>query len=189
MRVDFEELELRLMREFLDGASATEWLATALTMNYDGKSDLIAWMAAHPRLDRATATALYWHLQPGYYQRFRSEADVPAVNRAGWTNLHALQDRVCSGAVLAAGATFDPSNDLSTPTGNPKHPGEDWTAEALGAQDDPGWLIPPAMFESVTGDDVDIRGYVESNGWAEGMPPAVLDELETAWRAEDEDDE
>ncbi|AQA26069.1 hypothetical protein BTZ20_0155 [Rhodococcus sp. MTM3W5.2] len=189
MGVDFDELELRLMREFLESASATEWLATALTMNHDGKSDLIAWMATHPKLDRATAAALYWYSQPGYYQKFRSEADVPSVNRAGWANVHALQDRVASGTAAAAGASFDPANDLSTPTGNPKHPGEDWTAESFTADDDPAWLIPPVMFESVTGDDVDIRGYVESNGWNEGMPPSVLDVLESAWQAEGEDDE
>ncbi|MFG1784587.1 DUF4274 domain-containing protein [Rhodococcus oryzae] len=189
MDVDFDELELRLMREFLESASATEWLVTALAMNYDGKSDLIAWMAAHPKLDRATAAALYWYSQPGYYQRFRSEADVPSVNRAGWANVHVLQDRVVSGTVAAAGASFDPANDLSTPTGNPRHPGQDWTAEALGAHADPEWLIPPVMFESVTGDTVDFRGYVASNGWDEGMPPSVLDALEAAWQAEGEDDE
>ncbi|WFR71041.1 DUF4274 domain-containing protein [Prescottella defluvii] len=85
MSVDFDELELRLMREFLESASVAEWLVTALTMNYDGKSELIAWMATHPRLDRATAAALYWYSQPSYYQRFRSESDVPPVNRAGWS--------------------------------------------------------------------------------------------------------
>lgn len=45
------------------------------------------------------------------------------------------------------------------------------------------------MFESVTGDDVDIRGYVESHGWNEGMPPSVLDALEAAWRDDDEDED
>jgi len=189
MGVDFDELELRLMREFLDGASVTEWLVTALTMNYDGKSELIAWMAAHSRLDRSTAAALYWYSQPGYYQKFRSGADVPSANRAGWSNVYVLQDRVASGTVAVAGASFDPANDLSKPTGDPKHPGQDWTAEALGAHDYPGWLIPPVMFEPVIGDDVDIRGYVESNGWVEGMPPAVLEELEAAWWAEDGDDD
>lgn len=189
MSIDFDELELRLMREFLESAPATEWLVAACAMNYDGKSELIAWMAAHPRLDRATAAALYWYSQPGYYQRFRSEADVPPVSRAGWTNVHALQDRIASGTVAVGGASFDPANDLSKPTGNPKHPGQDWTAEALGPPDDPGWPIPPVMFESVTGDDVDIRGYVVSNGWVEGMPPAVLEELEAAWQAEGEDGE
>ncbi|OYD61028.1 DUF4274 domain-containing protein [Rhodococcus sp. OK302] len=189
MSDDFDELELRLMREFLESASTTQWLVTALTMNYDGKSELIAWMTTHPNLDRATAAALFWYSQPGYYQRFRSEADVPSVNRAGWANVHALQDRVVSDTVSVAGASFDPANDLSTPTGNPKHPGQDWTAEALGAHDDPGWLISPVMFEPVTGDGVDIRGYVESNGWNEGMPPSVLDALEAAWRADEDEDE
>ncbi|GAB2640637.1 DUF4274 domain-containing protein [Prescottella soli] len=189
MSVDFDDLELRLMREFLESASSTEWMVAALMMNYDGKSELIAWMAAHPRLDRATASALFWYSQPGYYQRFRGEADVPPVNRAGWRNLRALRDRVASGTVAVAGASFDPANDSSKPTGNPNHPGQDWTAEALGAQDDPGWLIPPLMFESVTGDDVDIRGYAEANGWVEGMPPTVLEELEAAWLNEGEDDE
>ncbi|WP_433608456.1 DUF4274 domain-containing protein [Prescottella agglutinans] len=189
MSADFDELELRLMREFLDSASATEWLVTALTMNYDGKSELIAWMAAHPRLDRATAVALFWYSQPGYYQRYRSGADVPSINRAGWANVHALQERFVSGTVTVAGASFDPANDLSTPTGNPEHPGHDWTAEALGAPDDPEWLIPSAMFGSVAGDDVDIRGYVASHGWVEGMPPDVLEELEAAWAADGDDDE
>ena len=79
-------------------------------MNHDGDG-LVEWMAAHPRLDRATALALYWHSQPGYHQAFASEEEVPDVNRSGWRLIHRLQERLTSGDLADHGLVFDPTDD------------------------------------------------------------------------------
>lgn len=185
MAVDFDELELRLMREFLETATSVEWFVTACTMNYDGNSDLILWMAAHPLLDRATATALYWYSQPGYYQRFRTESEVPSVNRNGWRIVHALQERVTSGTIGRPGVSYDPANDPS-PIGDATAPGYDWTAEALTEQDGPAWLIPAQLSQPVPGEYVDADVYATEAGWDGGMPPSVIAVLEETLRTEGE---
>lgn len=184
---DLDAMELRLRKEFLAGAGPVEWLVTALSMNYDGAGGLIDWMSSHPRLDRATASALYWYSQPGYYQRFAAEDEVPDVDRPGWAVARRLQERILAGDVLPPGAAFDPGNDLSTPTGDAGHPGEDWAADALTDEDGAVWAIPPAMSEAVAGPELDVRGYVEAQGWEEGMPPSVLAVLEQAWDEEEDD--
>lgn len=185
MAVDFDELELRLMREFLETATPVEWFVAACTMNYDGKSELILWMAAHPHLDRATAAVLYWYSQPGYYQRFGTESEVPGVNRDGWRIVHALQERVISGTIGRQGVAYDPANDPS-PIGAPTLPGYDWTAEALTEADSPAWSIPSQLFQPVLGEEVHAGRYAEEAGWEEGMPPSVLSVLEQALRTADE---
>lgn len=184
MSVNFDELELRLMREFLEKATPLEWFVTACMMNYDGKSDLILWMAAHPHLDHATAIALYWYSQPGYYQRFGNESEVPSVNRNGWRIVHALHERVTSGSIERTGVFYDPAND-PTPIGDPTAPGYDWTAEALTETDSPAWLIPPSFFLPVSGESVDVRAYADEGGWDSGMPPSVLTVLDEAYDADD----
>lgn len=187
MNIDLDALELELVCTYLMTAPQAEWLVTALSMNYDGKSDLIRWMAEHPRLDRATALALYWYSQPGYFQQFATEADVPSVNRRGWGIVQTLQARLAAGQLIDAGLAFDPANDLASPTGDPKHPGHDWTAEALTAADQPAWLIPATLFDGANGDVVDVRAYAAEHGWEEGMPATVFAALEEAYEAQEED--
>lgn len=43
------------------------------------------------------------------------------------------------------------------------------------------------MSEAVAGPELDVRGYVEAQGWEEGMPPSVLAVLEQAWGEEEDD--
>ncbi|MFD2754422.1 DUF4274 domain-containing protein [Comamonas terrae] len=182
---DFDALYLDLMQEFLADAKPVQWLATVCTMNYDGNGALVDWIIKQPRLEPAVAKALYWYLQPAYYQHYASEDKVPAVNRTGWHQIQALHQRFARGDLAAPSIGWDPRNDLASPTGNPKHPGYDWTAEAVPAKE-AAWTIPPIMFEPVPGEQIDIYAYCDDNGWDEGMPPHVQEELNSA--IEDESD-
>ena len=138
-------------------------------MNHDGDG-LVEWMAAHPRLDRATALALYWHSQPGYHQAFASEEEVPDVNRSGWRVIHRLQQRLTSGDLADHGLVFDPTDDAA---------GHEWISEArTGA--DAAWQLP--------GEEVDADDWAAEHEWEDGMPPAVYEVLEEAFD-NDEDDE
>ncbi len=57
---DFDALYLDLMKEFLDEATPTQWLAVVTTMNYDGNGPLVDWIIKQPKLEPAVAKALYW---------------------------------------------------------------------------------------------------------------------------------
>lgn len=137
-------------------------------MNHDGDG-LVEWMAAHPRLDRATALALYWHSQPGYHQAFASEEEVPDVNRSGWRVIHWLQERLTSGDLADHGLVFDPTDDAA---------GHEWISEARNDAD-AAWQLP--------GEEVDADDWAAEHEWEDGMPPAVYEVLEEAFDNEDEE--
>ena len=130
--------------KILDDVDPIEWFVTAQTMNHDGDG-LVEWMAAHPRLDRATALALYWHSLPGYHQAFASEEEVPDVNRSGWRVIHRLQERLTSGDLADHGLVFDPTDDAA---------GHEWISEARNDAD-AAWQIPEELFRALPGEDVD----------------------------------
>ena len=146
-------------------------------MNHDGDG-LVEWMAAHPRLDRATALALYWHSQPGYHQAFASEEEVPDVNRSGWRVIHWLQERLTSGDLADHGLVFDPTDDAA---------GHEWISEARNDAD-ASWQIPEELFRALPGEEVDADDWAAEHEWEDGMPSVVYEVLEEAFD-DDEDDE
>lgn len=185
---DFNGLYLDLMKEFLASASPMQWLAVVTTMNYDNGSALADWISKQPKLEPAVAKALYWYQQPGYFQHYASQDKVPSINRKGWARVQALSQRFADGNLAPATIGWDPANDLASPTGDDKHPGYDWTSEAVKGRD-AMWAIPPVMFEAVPGTQPDIYAYVEEQGWEDGMPPHVQDELNAAMDGDEADDE
>ena len=185
---NFDALYVDLMTEFLSTATPTQWLAVVTTMNYDNGSALTDWIIKQPRLEPAVAKALYWYLQPGYYQHYASEDKVPSVNRKGWARVHALAKRFEEGKLAPATIGWDPANDLASPTGNEKHPGYDWTSEAVKGSE-AKWQIPAALLAAVEGAQPDIYSYVDEQGWEEGMPPHVQEALNAAMDEDDGDSE
>ena len=183
---DFDALYLDLMKEFLGEATPTQWLAVVTTMNYDGNGPLVDWIIKQPKLEPAVAKALYWYLQPGYYQHYASEDKVPSVNRKGWARIHALTKRFEEGKLGPSTIGWDPGNDLSSPTGNAKHPGYDWTSEAV-KEGEAKWSIPAILLQAVSGEQPDIDAYVDEHGWEEGMPPHVQEALAAANNEDDSD--
>ncbi|MBV8250115.1 MAG: DUF4274 domain-containing protein [Comamonas sp.] len=185
---DFDELYLDLMKEFLSTATPVEWLAVVTTMNYDGNGALVDWIIKQPKLEPAVAKALYWYQQPGYLQHYATPDKVPSINRAGWGRIHALAQRFEDGDLAPASIGWDPANDLASPTGNDKHPGYDWTSEAV-KNGEAKWEIPAAMLKAVPGVQPDIYTYVDEQGWEEGMPPHVQQALDEAMKEDDADTE
>ena len=185
---DFNGLYLDLMKEFLATATPMQWLAVVTTMNYDNGSALADWISKYPKLEPAVAKALYWYQQPGYFQHYESQDKVPSINRKGWARVQALSQRFADGNLAPATIGWDPANDLASPTGKEKHPGYDWTSEAVKGSD-AMWAIPAIMFEAVPGTQPDIYAYVDEQGWEDGMPPHVQDELNAAMDGEEEDPE
>ena len=102
--------------------------------------------------------------------------------------MQALSQRFADGNLAPATIGWDPANDLASPTGKEKHPGYDWTSEAVKGSD-AMWAIPPVMLEAVPGTQPDIYAYVDEQGWEDGMPPHVQDELNAAMDGEEEDPE
>ena len=173
-----ESLQVRLMQQFLDEAGPVEWLVVVTTMNYDDGNDLAEWMASHPRLDRASALALFWYSQPGFMQEYPSEDDVPDVARGGWRIVHRLQGRLTGGELVDGGIAFDPRDD----------DGQDWTGEARNGAD-AAWQIPEELFRAVPGQEINTGDYAADHEWEDGMPPAVWEVLEEAFDDEDDWDE
>lgn len=185
---DFDALYLDLMQEFLSTAKPVEWLAAVTSMNYDGNGALVDWIIKQPGLEPAVAKALYWYLQPGYYQHYAEQDKVPSVNRKGWTRVHALAQRFEEGKLAPATIGWDPANDLASPTGKDKHPGYDWTSEAVQGSE-ARWRIPAVMMQAVPGEQIDLYAYVDEHGWEEGMPPHVQEALNAAMDEDGLDDE
>ena len=185
---DFDALYLDLMKEFLDEATPTQWLAVVTTMNYDGNGALVDWIIKQPKLEPAVAKALYWYLQPGYYQHYATQDKVPSVNRKGWARVQALAGRFEEGKLAPTTIGWDPANDLASPTGNDKHPGYDWTSEAVKGSE-AQWPIPAVMLQAVPGEQPDIYAYVDEHDWEEGMPPHVQEQLNAAMDGDDSDPE
>lgn len=185
---DFDALYLDLMKEFLATATPLQWLAVVTTMNYDNGSALPDWISKHPQLEPAVAKALYWYQQPGYFQHYASQDKVPSINRKGWSRVQALSQRFEDGNLAPATIGWDPANDLASPTGNDKHPGYDWTSEAVKGGE-AMWQIPAIMLQAVPGTQPDIYAYVDEQGWEDGMPPHVQDELNAAMDGDEEDSE
>lgn len=185
---DFDALYLDLMKEFLGSASPMQWLAVVTTMNYDNGSALPDWISKHPKLEPAVAKALYWYQQPGYFQRYASQDKVPSINRKGWARVQALSQRFEQGDLAPATIGWDPANDLASPTGNDKHPGYDWTSEAVTGKE-AQWQIPAVMLQAVPGEQPDIYAYVDEQGWEDGMPPHVQEALNAAMDGDDVGDE
>lgn len=51
-----------------------------------------------PDCDLATALLIYWHASPAYYNRYASEADIPAAEQPVFALMRTIEDRVASGA-------------------------------------------------------------------------------------------
>lgn len=184
---DFDALYLDLMKEFLATATPLQWLAVVTTMNYDNGSALPDWISKHPKLEPAVAKALYWYQQPGYFQHYASQDKVPSINRSGWARVQALSQRFEQGNLAPATIGWDPANDLASPTGNEKHPGYDWTSEAVKG-DEAKWQIPAIMLQAVPGEQPDIYAYVDEHGWEDGMPPHVQEELNAVMDGDEVED-
>ncbi|MEG0053222.1 MAG: DUF4274 domain-containing protein [Comamonas sp.] len=188
---DFDGLYLDLMQEFLSEATPVQWLAVACTMNYDGNGNgaLVDWMIKQRQLEPAVAKALYWYLQPSYYQHYAVQEKVPSINRKGWARVQALAERFESGKLPEPTIGWDPANDLASPTCKSEHPGYDWTAEEVKGKD-AAWSIPAIMRTAVPGPQPDIYAYCDEHDWEEGMPPHVQEALNAAMNEEpDTDDE
>lgn len=164
------------MQQFLDDADPIEWFVTAQTINPDG-AGLLEWMAAHPRLDRATALALFWHSQPGYHQAFAAKEEVPDVNRSGWQVIHRLKEHLTGGDLADHGIAFDPTDDA----------GYDWTSEAR-TDADAAWQVPEELFRALPGAEIDADDWANEHEWEDGLPPVVYEVLEEAFDDDGDDD-
>lgn len=113
---------------------------------------------------------------------------MPSINRKGWARAQALSQRFEQGDLAPATIGWDPANDLASPTGDEKHPGYDWTSEAVKGSE-AQWQIPAVMLQAVPGEQPDIYAYVDEQGWEDGMPPHVQEALNAAMDGYDVGDE
>jgi len=175
------ELYAELMSEYLNTAPDQAWLYSACDSNYDGNGQLIRWMIDQPTCPQAAALAVFWYSGAGYYGQFQSRDDVPSHAKDTYDFLQTIQDRLLAGFYRVTEIGFDPRND-PTPIGSLSKPGLDWTTQYEG-----GVNVPEAMKQAIPGSNLGVMDMPE--GWVEGMPPEIYEQVEASYEDEDEEED
>ena len=76
----------------------------------------------------SVALALYWYLQPGFYDGYSSEEQIPDWAKRNYELISKIQKRFSLNDLKRSDIGFDPTNDPS-PMGDKNAKGYDWTTE------------------------------------------------------------
>ena len=164
---EFEKLYYELVIKFLKTATLEERHQLAIEWNHDDGYDVLNWIVDAKDTDKATILALYWMMEPEYNKQYKDKAHFLKGREYYLTDdydlLVKLEKLYVSGYYQEQNIAFDPSNDIYAD-------GCDWT------KTDPDIVtvleIPKVMFEKLEGKTVVLK-----DGWLEGLPPSVDDEL------------
>ena len=164
----YQEISKQMIMEFLKNASLKERHNLVLGWNWDSGTDVLKWIANDPGTDKATALMLYWKSTPRYAKQY-ADRDEAIKNWAwGIDNFDIVEEvekLFVSDFYKNHQFAFDPTNDN----------GMNWTTEYLDKTIKRE--IPKVMFESLSGENVQYSESGEFEGWAEGVPPHVWEEM------------
>ncbi|PJJ60457.1 DUF4274 domain-containing protein [Hymenobacter chitinivorans] len=166
---ELDALELKLLIEWLETVPPTEWHVLAQEWSYDNSKDILRWLLANPRTEKATALMIYWMAGARFYKQYGSLEEARArANSEGvwWEFIHDIEARYLAGFYTAATVGFDPRRDTyASPSGH------DWTQ---GYQEYPLKAPLPAVMEQA------VPGIQPSSEvvYIEGIPEHIYEQLE-----------
>lgn len=146
--------------KFLQNATDADWLCFACSSNYDFNPDVLKWASVQSGCPASTALAIYWHMDPGYYEQYRVNTTVPDWESDAFELIRIIERNYVAGFYKTSNVGFDPSRDDSS--GGL----ENWTD---GRKDSS--FIPSAMKIPCPGEHINILQL--THGWIEGLPPQV----------------
>lgn len=157
-----------LLGPYLANATPEQRHRFVARSNYDGNHHALAWLAAQPDLDQATALMMYWSLGAAWFVQYADAAAVRDHERDTHDLLRSIEQRYLHGFYADHGLSFDP-----------------WHWEGAGPGD---YLelpvrtpVPPAMLLAVEGTiHVDPFDEVGDAHYDEGVPLALAGELQAA---------
>lgn len=162
-----EEHEQALV-DWLSARGSDEWHQVAIDWNWDAGVDVLAWIAAQPDCDRATAQALIVLGGADYYLRFPDRATLVAeqpVNLEVFDLLVPIIARWNAGGYTRSEFASDDPGGLESQ--RRRHRAAE---EAQGDRPTP-YRLDDSVFEPLSGREF---GYRYTEGW----PPEVAADLE-----------
>lgn len=89
--------------------------------NYDDGIEPFEWIIKQKYLDKGTALCLYWMLQPDYFCRFESEAEIKEdINYETYQLVKEIEQRYVSGFYTDQNFSFDPKEEFLDEYSNTK---------------------------------------------------------------------
>lgn len=178
---DFDEIEDRLILEYVETASPKLLHQMAMEWNWDSSAPFLNWLANNPQTDKATALMLYWMSGPRYHKQYENAEAAQAgigYKSSGFDFSENLESKYLNGFFSNAQFSFDPNVK--------DHAGTTWTNEYADLKTVRN--IPAIMFEKVDGKAVEPPA-----DFIEGMPPDLYEKWETLYNEyyadEDESEE
>ncbi|MBN6151955.1 DUF4274 domain-containing protein [Xanthomonas sp. AmX2] len=155
----------RTLRRWLQAHGPDDWHQVAMDWNWDAGIDILAWIAAQPDCDRATAQHLIIGCGPHYYLRFPNRGavlvDAP-YSIEPFDLLFRTAERWNSGFYARSQIATSEPDDLR------REEREYRLAEA--EYGSPAWRLDAGVFRPLQGRELSYR-------YAEGWPPDVAAEL------------
>jgi hypothetical protein len=166
---ELDALELKLLLEWLQTVPPSEWHVLAHEWSYDNSKDVLRWLSANPRTEKATALMIYWMAGARFYKQYASAEEARA--RAGyegvwWEFIHDIEAKYLADFYTAGTGGFDPRNDSF-----PGHNGHDWTQhyQELALKSP----LPAVMEQAVPGTQPHSEVV-----YIEGIPEHIWEQLE-----------
>ncbi len=88
-----------------------DWHRSMMGWNWDADPEIIRWIVAQPRCDKATALMVFWKGQPEYYLPFADRGDVPGCNLEGLDLIEDVRGRWTGGFYTRSELAFDLADD------------------------------------------------------------------------------
>ncbi|TGE28574.1 DUF4274 domain-containing protein [Hymenobacter metallicola] len=166
---ELDALEFKLLIEWLETVPTSEWHVLAHEWSYDNSKDILRWLIANPRTEKATALMIYWMAGARFYKQYGSAKEArarAAYEGAWWEFIHDLEAKYLADFYTAGSVGFDPRRD-----GFPGHNGHDWTRAY---QEYPLRSPLPAVMEQAVPGMQPVSEVV----YIEGIPEHIWEQLE-----------
>ena len=72
---EFEELENRLIIDYLKKNSPKERQLLAIDWNFDNSKEVIKWIAKQEDTDKGTVLFLYWYMNPQFFKKYETREE------------------------------------------------------------------------------------------------------------------
>lgn len=172
----FDEILDELVISYAKQADARELHQMAMEWNWDDDKPFLHWLIENPDTDRGTILMIYWKYGPRYWKQFKDREHVLAEDEyvESFDIIQNIEQKYTSGFYKTGRFAFDPNKK--------DYDGTVWSEEY---SDKPAVSeIPAVMLQKVDGETVEPPEDFE-----EGIPPALIEQMEETYEQYDIDED